>query len=301
MQVEESNKSLNFQHIPVLADEIINSMLHIPSDLIEGGAILDGTIGGGGHASLILEKFSSINLIGLDHDPEARSASKLKLNKFSSRIKIIDSNFSNYEPNQKFCMALFDLGVSSYQLDNLLRGFSFQTDGPIDMRMNPNTKTTAADLMKLYDEKKLADTIFNFGEEKFSRRIARKIKNDIALNGNYSGTKELANAITTCYPYKLRRGRIPPATRTFQALRIAVNNELESLEKLLSNCPDWLLPGGLFCVISFHSLEDRRVKNTFKNDLRLNNLTKKPIRASKLELEKNPRSRSAKLRICQKV
>ena len=108
MQVEESNKSLNFQHIPVLADEIINSMQHIPSDLIEGGSILDGTIGGGGHASLILEKFSSINLIGLDHDPEARSASKLKLNKFSSRIKIIDSNFSNYEPNQKKALGIVE-------------------------------------------------------------------------------------------------------------------------------------------------------------------------------------------------
>ena len=168
------------------------------------------------------------------------------------------------------------------------------------MRMNPLKETSAADLIEQYDEKQLADIIYQFGEERLSRRIARKIKQDIDNNGPYPSTRELAYAVAGCYPPHLRKGRIHPATRTFQALRIAVNKELESLDILLERAPDWMMPGGLFEIISFHSLEDRRVKKSFISDERLDRVTRKPIQANQEEMSMNSRSRSAKLRISQK-
>ncbi len=287
----------NFNHLPIMGEEIIQSLKDLPNEYTNTGLIIDSTLGGGGHSAKILENFPGIEIIGLDQDPIARDAASKKLLKFGSRVKIIPENFADFTPDKQVICVLADLGVSSPQLDEPSRGFSFRLDGPIDMRMNPQKGCSAADLISELSENDLADLIYNFGEEKRSRRIARKIKNDLSKNGSYSGTKALSYAIAGCFPPKQRYGRIHPATRTFQALRIAVNNELESLDILLKEAPDWLLENGLFFVISFHSLEDRRVKTVFKSDDRLKRITKKPLRSSAQEIEQNPRSKSAKLRI----
>ena len=294
------SSSSNFNHVPVMGKEIIQSLKELPSELTKQGLIIDATIGGGGHSAQILENFPGIKIIGLDQDPMAREAASKKLIKFGTRIKIISTNFADFSLNEQAICVLADLGVSSHQLDEPSRGFSFRLNGPIDMRMNPEEGSSAAELIETLSEQDLADLIYKLGEEKRSRRIARKIKNDLAANGPYSGTQDLSYAIAGCFPPKQRYGRIHPSTRTFQALRIAVNNELGSLDSLLLKAPNWLSENGLFIVMSFHSLEDRRVKSSFKTDNRLKILSKKPMRASPEEIELNPRSKSAKLRISSK-
>ena len=290
----------NFNHVPVMREEIIKSLKELPNEYTKKGLIIDATLGGGGHTYEILENFPGIKIIGLDQDPLAREAASKKLIKFSSRIEIISTNFADFSLDEQAICVLADLGVSSHQLDEPSRGFSFRFNGPVDMRMNPEKGLSAAELIETLSEQDLANLIYNLGEEKRSRRIARKIKNDLAANGPYAGTQALSYAIAGCFPPKQRHGRIHPSTRTFQALRIAVNNELESLDRLLEKAPNWLLSEGLFMVISFHSLEDRRVKSSFKTDNRLKVLSKKPMRASPQEIELNPRSKSAKLRISSK-
>ena len=294
------SSSSNFNHVPVMGKEIIQSLKELPSELTKQGLIIDATIGGGGHSAQILENFPGIKIIGLDQDPMAREAASKKLIKFGTRIKIISTNFADFSLDEQAICVLADLGVSSHQLDEPSRGFSFRLNGPIDMRMNPEEGSSAAELIESLSEQDLADLIYKLGEEKRSRRIARKIKNDLAENGPYSGTQDLSYAIAGCFPPKQRYGRIHPSTRTFQALRIAVNNELGSLDSLLLKAPNWLSENGLFIVMSFHSLEDRRVKSSFKTDNRLKMLSKKPMRASPEEIELNPRSKSAKLRISSK-
>ena len=294
------SSSSNFNHVPVMGKEIIQSLKELPSELTKQGLIIDATIGGGGHSAQILENFPGIKIIGLDQDPIAREAASKKLIKFGTRIKIISTNFADFSLDEQAICVLADLGVSSHQLDEPSRGFSFRLNGPIDMRMNPKEGSSAAELIETLSEQNLADLIYELGEEKRSRRIARKIKNDLAENGPYSGTQDLSYAIAGCFPPKQRYGRIHPSTRTFQALRIAVNNELGSLDSLLLKAPNWLSENGLFIVMSFHSLEDRRVKSSFKTDNRLKMLSKKPMRASPEEIELNPRSKSAKLRISSK-
>ena len=294
------SSSSNFNHVPIMGKEIIQSLKELPSELTKQGLVIDATIGGGGHSAQILENFPGIKIIGLDQDPMAREAASKRLIKFGTRIEIISTNFADFSLNEQAICVLADLGVSSHQLDEPSRGFSFRLDGPVDMRMNPEKGLSAAELIDTLSEQDLADLIYNLGEEKRSRRIARKIKNDLAENGAYSGTQALSYAIAGCFPPKQRHGRIHPSTRTFQALRIAVNNELESLDSLLEKAPNWLLEDGLFMVMSFHSLEDRRVKSSFKTDNRLKVLSKKPFRASPQEIELNPRSKSAKLRISAK-
>ena len=294
------SSSSNFNHVPVMGKEIIQSLKELPSELTKQGLIIDATIGGGGHSAQILENFPGIKIIGLDQDPMAREAASKKLIKFGTRIKIISTNFADFSLDEQAICVLADLGVSSHQLDEPSRGFSFRLNGPIDMRMNPEEGSSAAELIETLSEQDLADLIYKLGEEKRSRRIARKIKNDLAENGPYSGTQDLSYAIAGCFPPKQRYGRIHPSTRTFQALRIAVNNELGSLDSLLLKAPNWLSENGLFIVMSFHSLEDRRVKSSFKTDNRLKMLSKKPMRASPEEIELNPRSKSAKLRISEK-
>ncbi len=294
------SSSSNFNHVPIMGKEIIQSLKELPSELTKQGLIIDATIGGGGHSAQILENFPGIKIIGLDQDPMARKAASKRLRKFGTRIEIISTNFADFSLNEQAICVLADLGVSSHQLDEPSRGFSFRLDGPVDMRMNPEKGLSAAELIDTLAEQDLADLIYNLGEEKRSRRIARKIKNDLAENGAYSGTQALSYAIAGCFPPKQRYGRIHPSTRTFQALRIAVNNELESLDSLLKKAPNWLLEDGLFMVMSFHSLEDRRVKSSFKTDNRLKVIYKKPLRACPQEIELNPRSKSAKLRISAK-
>ncbi|MFN9923797.1 MAG: 16S rRNA (cytosine(1402)-N(4))-methyltransferase RsmH [Cyanobacteriota bacterium] len=288
-----------FEHQPVLAEQVLSGFAEL-APLLEqhdGGVLIDCTLGGGGHSALLLEAHPRLRLIGLDQDPTARAAAAERLAPFGDRATVVATNFAAYTPSEPALAVLADLGVSSPQLDVAQRGFSFRHDGPLAMRMNPGAGETAAQLIERLEEGELADLIYAYGEERLSRRIARRIKQQLAERGPFSGTADLAYAIAGCYPPKARHGRIHPATRTFQALRIAVNDELGALDRLLQHAPDWLLPGGMLAVISFHSLEDRRVKTAFLSDERLQRLTRKPLVADADEQELNPRSRSAKLRV----
>ena len=288
-----------FTHVPVLAEPVLAAFAELAARP-DGGVLIDCTLGGGGHSALLLQAHPGLRVVGLDQDPTARAAAAERLAPFSDRAAIVATNFANYQPQEPAVAVLADLGVSSPQLDVAARGFSFRADGPIDMRMNIEAGETAAELIERLEEAELADLIYAYGEERLSRRIARKIKEYLAEQGSFSGTAALAYVIAGCYPPKARRGRIHPATRTFQALRIAVNDELNVLDQLLTAAPDWLVPGGLFGVISFHSLEDRRVKTAFLSDGRLERVTRKAIQATPEEEEANPRSRSARLRVARR-
>lgn len=282
-----------FKHIPVLSREVLTGLA--PQ---AGGVYLDATVGGGGHSRLLLESHSDVRVVAVDQDDQAIAAAQANLTAFCDRIQFVHSNFAQYQPvEQKFDGILADLGVSSAQFDIPERGFSFRHEAELDMRMNRSQTITAAEIVNYWDEKNLADLIYNYGEERLSRRIARRI----VEKRPFTTTTELADAIFYSVPHKYRHGRIHPATRTFQALRIAVNQELEVLEKLLERAPDWLKPGGRLAIISFHSLEDRIVKYAFREDERLRIITKKPITAEANEVEENVRSRSAKLRIAERV
>jgi 16S rRNA (cytosine1402-N4)-methyltransferase len=285
--------------VPVLADAVLDAARQIPRP---DGLLIDATLGGGGHSALLLEQHPGLRLIGLDQDATARAAAAERLAPFGDRVSIVATNFADYVPPEPAVMVLADLGVSSPQLDVAARGFSFRLDGPLDMRMNSGGEgETAAELIDRLEENALADLIYGYGEERLSRRIARRIKVDLKDKGSYDGTAALAYAVAGCYPPKARRGRIHPATRTFQALRIAVNDELGVLDRLLQQVPDWLEPEGLLGIISFHSLEDRRVKTAFLRDERLQRITRKPVVATEQEEEANPRSRSAKWRVAQRL
>ena len=289
----------SFFHQPVLAAAVLEASEQLPR---ENGLLIDATLGGGGHSALLLERHPGLRLIGLDQDPAARAAAAECLAPFGDRVLIEATNFADYTPPEPAVMVIADLGVSSPQLDVAERGFSFRLDGPLDMRMNPSSDgETAAELIDRLEENDIADLIYGYGEERLSRRIARRIKADLKETGAYSGTAALAYAVAGCYPPKARRGRIHPATRTFQALRIAVNDELAVLDRLLQQAPDWLEPAGLLGVISFHSLEDRRVKTAFLRDERLERMTRKPVVATPEEEESNPRSRSAKWRLARRL
>jgi 16S rRNA (cytosine1402-N4)-methyltransferase len=283
-----------FDHVPVLADAVLAAFAELPP----GGVLLDCTLGGGGHSGLLLAAHPGLRLIGLDQDPSARAAAAEALAPFADRVQIVATNFAAFVPSEPVSAVLADLGVSSPQLDVPARGFSFRLDGPLDMRMNPLAGETAGALIDRLDETALADLIYGYGEERLSRRIARRIQEQ----GPWAGrtTAELAYLVAGCYPPAARRGRIHPATRTFQALRIAVNDELGVLDRLLAAAPDWLLPGGLFGVISFHSLEDRRVKTAFLGDERLERVTRKAVQASDDEIGANPRARSARWRVARR-
>ena len=288
-----------FSHVPVLADAVLAAAEQLPRS---EGVLIDATLGGGGHSALLLERHPGLRLIGLDQDPTARAAAAERLAPFGDRVTIVATNFADYAPSEPVLMVMADLGVSSPQLDVAERGFSFRLDGPLDMRMNGSGDAeTAAELIDRLEENELADLIYGYGEERLSRRIARRIKNDLVEQGAYSGTAALAYAVAGCYPPKARRGRIHPATRTFQALRIAVNDELGVLDRLLLQAPDWLEPEGLLGIISFHSLEDRRVKTSFLRDERLQRITRKPVVATPDEEAANPRSRSAKWRLARRL
>jgi 16S rRNA (cytosine1402-N4)-methyltransferase len=290
--------SSSFHHQPVLPQQVLEALAELPDE----GVLLDATVGGGGHSSLLLDAHPGWQLIGLDQDPAARAAAAQQLERFGERAELVASNFAAYTPDQPVVAVLADLGVSSHQLDVPERGFSFRADGPLDMRMNTEGDgETAAALIDRLEENALADLLFHYGEERLSRRIARRLKTEGPWDDGQRGTAALAYAIAGCYPPKQRHGRIHAATRSFQALRIAVNDELGVLETLLNDAPNWLEPGGRIAVISFHSLEDRLVKNRFKADERLRVISRKPLIASEQEAEANPRARSAKLRVAQRL
>jgi 16S rRNA (cytosine1402-N4)-methyltransferase len=283
----------DFFHIPVLSQEIITGL-----EVGSGGWYLDATTGGGGHSELILQAAPDVNLVALDRDIQALDAAKARLQVYGDRVQFWQGNYADYQPGeQKFDGIIADLGVSSVQLDLAERGFSFRNEAPLDMRMDRSQSTTAADLVNHTSEVELAKIIFTYGEERMSRQIAR----DIVAGRPFTTTTQLAYTIGGAVPKAYRYGRIHPATRTFQALRIAVNQELSSLEKFLAVAPTWLKSGGKIGLISFHSLEDRMIKHTLRENESLKVLTKKPIIATEAELNTNPRARSAKLRWAVKI
>ena len=282
-----------FSHIPVLGKEIITGLA-----IRENGHYLDTTVGGGGHSRLILSAAPDTRITAIDRDEDALTAAKNNLAEYGNRVEFVRSNFAEYNfPLNTFDGIIADLGVSSYHLDNPERGFSFRNEAELDMRMDRRQTLTAAEAINHWDEVELANVFFKYGEERLSRRIARRI----VEKRPFHTTTELAETISYSVPRKYRYGRIHPATRVFQALRIAVNDELKSLETLLEKAPNALVEGGKFAVISFHSLEDRIVKHSFKDSSSLKVLTKKPIIAQEEEIKDNPRARSAKLRIAESV
>lgn len=289
----EESDGAAFVHVPVLAAEIVEGL-----GIQDGGCYLDATLGGGGHSSLILAAAPQVTVLGIDQDPQALAAAQQKLAEFGDRVQVWQGNFSDYDPGERrFDGIIADLGVSSAQFDIPERGFSFRLTAPLDMRMNPHQDMTAADVVNTWDEQELANAIYHYGEERLSRKIARRI----VERRPFETTTELAETIFYSVPKSYRYGRIHPATRTFQALRIVVNRELEVLEQFLERAPEWLKPGGRLGIISFHSLEDRIVKHALREHPLLHVLTKKPILPSPEEIEQNGRSRSAKLRWAERI
>lgn len=293
----EPNQSLEtapaeFRHISVLSQEVIAGLQ------VGAGYYLDATVGGGGHSALILAAAPEAKLTALDQDVQAMIAAQQKLAEFGERASFQQCNFAEFDPGeQRFAGILADLGVSSAQFDWGERGFSFRQDAPLDMRMNQQQSLTAAEIVNTWDEAELANLLFTYGEERLSRQIARRIVERRPIDT----TAELAETIFHSVPRSYRYGRIHPATRSFQALRIAVNRELEVLEQFLQAAPLWLAPQGRLAIISFHSLEDRLVKHALKESELLQVITKKPITPTETEAKQNPRSRSAKLRIAERV
>jgi 16S rRNA (cytosine1402-N4)-methyltransferase len=290
-------------HEPVMTAETI--ALLAPS---RGGLYVDCTVGLGGHAQVLLEAGAS-KVLGLDRDPEALRIAGTRLEAFGDRVELVHADYRDLgrvlddRGVAGVDGALADLGVSSMQLDADGRGFSFRRDEPLDMRMDQSQGPTAADLLAAVDEKELADLIFQHGEERFSRRIARVIV-EARRAGPITTTGQLAQLVRRAVP---KRGyqRIDPATRTFQAIRIWVNRELEQLETFLAEACARLLAGARLAVITFHSLEDRIVKHAFRalaqGGVALRILTKRPIVPGDTELDRNPRARSAKLRAIERV
>ena len=292
----EVEKPATFEHLSVLSRELIMG-LDLPNASL-GGRYLDATVGGGGHSELILTQGKEIKLVAIDRDETAIAAVKNRLaDYYPQQLEFWQGNFADYQPQDLlFDGIIADLGVSSPQLDIAERGFSFRNTAPLDMRMDRSQRTTAAEIVNHWKEVSLANLIYEYGEERLSRRIAKKI----VRQRPFQTTTELAEAIASTVPGKYRHGRIHPATRTFQALRIEVNQELKSLEKFIDRVPNWLKPGGKIGIISFHSLEDRIVKHRFRGSELLDVITKKPITAQPDEQRENPRSRSAKLRFAQR-
>jgi len=301
-------------HTPVLLNEVLDGLR-----VKAGGRYIDCTLGSGGHAVAILERSEPDGrLLGIDLDPMAVQVSRQRLGAYGDRVRLVHKTFAQLKAvasAEGFIPAngvLLDLGMSSLQLERGERGFSFQKEGPLDMRMDPEEGTTADQLVNQLDEKELAEIISNYGEEAKARAVARAI----VRNRPLKTTRELAEVVARTVG---RRGRIHPATRTFQALRIAVNNELDALSSVLPQTTEVLATGGVLAVITFHSLEDRLVKRYMANESRdcicppelpvcvcahertLKTLTRKPVRPSVEEISRNPRSRSAKLRVALRV
>ena len=291
-------------HYPVLHREVLNFF----KENIKDGIIVDATIGGGGHSFLLLKEIPNISIIGLDKDDFALERAKKCLEKFKDRVKLFKSSFKDVDEVlkeigiNKVNGFLFDFGVSMFQLKQE-RGFSFQRDEPLDMRMDTNQSLTAYTVVNNYPLSDLERIIKNYGEERLYKKIARAIV-ERRKKKKFETTKELADLIYKIYPVKLRYRRLHPATKTFQAIRIEVNNELNEINEGLKKAIKLLNKGGIIQAISFHSLEDRIVKNIFREGKKLKEveiLTKKPIIPLETEIRENPPSRSAKLRVARRI
>lgn len=301
-------------HVPVLFDEVLEYLKPRP-----GGMYIDGTIGAGGHAAGILERSAPDGqLLGIDQDPNALDVAAEHLDVFDDRVTLVRGNFRSIREiarEHNFTTVdgiLLDLGYSSLQIEDMERGFSFRADAPLDMRLDPDAPTTAADLVNHLSQTELADIIYEYGEERQSRKIARAIVERRPV----TTARELGDLIEDVLG---RRGRTHPATRTFQALRIAVNDELDALEEVLPQAVALLRPGGRVAVISFHSLEDRIVKHFFRQEAQdcvcpphilvcecghtatVDVITRSPVTATEEEVDQNPRARSAKLRVAERL
>jgi 16S rRNA (cytosine1402-N4)-methyltransferase len=291
-------------HVPVLTAEVLTFLQ--PQ---RGGLFVDCTVGLGGHAKALLEA-GATRLLGLDRDLNALETARVTLSPWADRVELVHGDYRSLDEVldqrgiQMLDGVLADLGVSSMQLDDPGRGFSFQRDAPLDMRMDPSGGATAADLVAGASEEDLANAIYTYGEERFSRRIARAIV-EARRAEPIVGTARLAALVRRAVPYR-GHARIDPATRTFQALRIWVNRELEGLDRFLETAVRRLTAGARLVVISFHSLEDRIVKHTLRAlagnaETTVKILTKKPVVPNEDESRRNPRSRSAKLRAAERV
>jgi 16S rRNA (cytosine1402-N4)-methyltransferase len=297
-------------HLPVLLDEVVAALA--PRD---GATYVDGTFGGGGYSTALLDA-AQCRVVGIDRDPDAVARGAALAARYAGRLRLVEGRFGEMARllgGEKVAGVALDLGVSSPQLDDPGRGFSFRADGPLDMRMGRDGES-AADLVNAASETQLADIIREYGEERFARRVARAI----VARRPFARTGELAETVRAAIPHRDPSG-IDPATRTFQALRIAVNDELGELDRGLAAAEEALAPGGRLAVVSFHSLEDRRVKDFLKRrsgaapkgsrhlpaaaapapSFRL--LTRKPVEPSAAELRRNPRARSARLRAAERT
>jgi 16S rRNA (cytosine1402-N4)-methyltransferase len=298
-----ADRSTPGEHAPVLLAEVVHWLAPRA-----GGLYVDATLGNGGHASAILDASApNGRLLGLDADPAAIEVARARLVPFGERAVLVNRNFrdlAEIAPAAGFDAVdgiVIDLGISSRQLDVGGRGFSFRHDEPLDMRFDPSAGESAADLLARADEQEIADMLYHYGEEHRSRRVARAIVRQ-RERAPIATTHDLVRAVESALGP--RRGRISPATKSFQALRIAVNGELEALDAVLPAAASILRPGGRLAVIAFHSLEDRRVKQFFRaggrEDAPLAELTRKPLVPSSDELARNPRARSAKLRVAER-
>jgi 16S rRNA (cytosine1402-N4)-methyltransferase len=287
-------------HCPVMVSEVLDGL-----SLRPGGVYVDATLGLGGHTEAILSRCPEVKMVlGLDWDIEALEQAEYRLSPFGDRVRFIHSNFIHLHDvllSNRIGQVdgiLMDLGISTFHLENSRRGFSFSRDEPLDMRMDSSGAVTAADMVNKLPVERLSELIQTYGEERWAKIIARRIS-DRRKTAPILTSTELAEVVANSIPRRYHPRRIHPATRTFQALRIAVNRELDNLKEALNTLPSCLRLGGRLCIISFHSLEDRLVKTAFREDKRLKPLTKKPLVPGSEEMHSNPRARSAKLRIAQ--
>ncbi|MFW6365845.1 MAG: 16S rRNA (cytosine(1402)-N(4))-methyltransferase RsmH [Spirochaetota bacterium] len=311
----------SFEHYPVLYREVLEAFTPC---LDAGSTVVDCTLGGGGHSRLMLEAFPGIRIIAFERDARMIERARKRLGPFVEQCDIIHDNFSELSfylsgMEGKVSAILYDFGISSFHLDADDRGFSIKDDAPLDMRLDASCTLSAADVVNDMDEGRLADIIYTYGEERHSRKIARRIV-EKRQHGGIRTTGALADIVLKAVPLsgKKRRGTVHPATRTFQALRIFVNNELDSIRKSLESSWTFCRTGGRICAISFHSLEDRIVKQAFRSLSkgcycdgsalctcdripRVALVTKKPVVPGEAESAENPRSRSAKMRVCERV
>ena len=314
-----AEKSLQEQHIPVMRDRVLE--MFTPALNVSNPLLIDGTLGLAGHTESLLKAFPNLKIIGIDRDPIAIERAKQRLGELASRVEFVNETYDQIETvlaGRKVNGVLLDLGVSSIQLDEANRGFSYAQDAPLDMRMNASDSLTAADILNTYDVKDLTYILGTYGEEKFAKRIAQELVKR-RTDKPWSSTFELVELIKDVIPAPARRTGGNPAKRTFQALRIAVNNELQILERAIPQAMSALVVGGRILVLSYHSLEDRIVKNAFKEQSSIIDalpglpillsksiapfelVTRKAEQASDEEIATNPRSTSVRLRVAQRV